>query len=156
MITSIPASVFCQDFRFGVLGKRSVNPLARCRPHFRSSHASGRFGHWPHPLQAESAGTLIRSARDFSNTSPSPLPVPPGFSLHAAHYPVDNGSDSIRRSIAPNSRRVKWLSARNNQYYRACLTNRPPVFTNFSCKLVSDPLMILWGNASRRHRFPKL
>jgi len=37
-----------------------------------------------------------------------------------------------------------------------CFTNRPPVFTSRCCKLVSDQFSIRWGNASRRHRLPRL
>jgi hypothetical protein len=34
--------------------------------------------------------------------------------------------------------------------------SRPPVFTNRSCKLVSDHLPIGAGSANRRHKFPRL
>ena len=32
-----------------------------------------------------------------------------------APYAVGAGSDAIRRTLLPNSRRVRWLSARRNQ-----------------------------------------
>ena len=34
--------------------------------------------------------------------------------------------------------------------------SRPPVLTSLCCKLVRDQFLILCGNASRRHRFPRL
>jgi len=34
--------------------------------------------------------------------------------------------------------------------------SRPLVFTNYYCKLVSDHFPIGAGNASRRHKFPRL
>ena len=58
------------------------------------------------------------------------------------------GSASIRPTIAPNSRRVRWLSVNSSQYYRAWFTSRPPVFTKHCCKLVSDQFPILFGNAN--------
>jgi hypothetical protein len=59
-------------------------------------------------------------------------------------------------SMAPKGRRVTWLSANRNQYDRACLISRPPVFTDLCCKLVNDQQSILLGSASLRHRFPQL
>jgi hypothetical protein len=40
--------------------------------------------------------------------------------------------------MAPNSRRVRWLSANKSQWYRACLISRPPVFTSPCRNLVKD------------------
>src|ERR1035438_6079662 len=40
--------------------------------------------------------------------------------------------------------------------YVNALMSRPPVLTSLCCKLVRDQLLILCGNASRRHRFPRL
>jgi hypothetical protein len=39
--------------------------------------------------------------------------------------PAGIGTARIRRSIAPNRRRVRWLSARSSQYYRASFTKEP-------------------------------
>jgi hypothetical protein len=54
------------------------------------------------------------------------------------------------RFIAQKRRRVKWLSASNNQY-QACLSRRPLVFTSRFCKLVSDQCSIFLGSTNRRH-----
>ena len=51
-----------------------------------------------------------------SNTSPLLCLSFAGFPRSAvARQPVGTGSAQIRRSIAPNSRRVKWLSASRSQ-----------------------------------------
>jgi len=41
-------------------------------------------------------------------------------------YPVGSGNVAIFRSIPVNSRRVRWLSASSNQWYRACLIKQGP------------------------------
>ncbi len=47
---------------------------------------------------------------------PSPVSFAPkiSFDLRFA-YPAGKGSEAIRRTIVPNSRRVRWLSARSSQ-----------------------------------------
>jgi len=67
-----------------------------------------------------------------------------------------SGGAQIRHGIAANTRRVRWPSANRSQYYRACFTNRPPVFTTRCCKLVGDQFSIFFGSTSRRHRLPKV
>ena len=74
----------------------------------------------------------------------------------AARQPAGTGSAQIRCSIAPNRRRVRWLSASNSQESRACLTSRPPVLTRRCWRLVNDQLSMRVGSTSRRQRFPRL
>ncbi len=79
-------------------------------------------------------------------------------------YPAGKGSEAIRPTMLPNSRRVRWLSANSSQQLRACLIKRPPVFTSRCaatagnslkeaarcCKLVSDHWSIPFGSTNRR------
>jgi len=47
---------------------------------------------------------------DFSGTSPSPPPLRPVcFPFAAAPYPAGTGRASIRHTMLPNRRRVRWL-----------------------------------------------
>ena len=71
-------------------------------------------------------------------------------------YPADTGSAAIRRTTLPKRRRVRWLSAKSSQYYPACFTSRPLVFTNRCCKLVSDQLSVSLGSTNRRQGLPSL
>ena len=64
--------------------------------------------------------------------------------------PVGTGSAQIRWSIAPNSRRVRWLSARRSQWYRACFHQPPTGLTRRCWRLVSDQLSIRVERTSRR------
>ena len=63
--------------------------------------------------------------------------------------PAGTGSAQIRCKIAPNTHLVRWPPA-SSQSDRACLTSRPPVFTNRRCKLVCDQGSILFGSTCRR------
>jgi hypothetical protein len=45
-----------------------------------------------------------------------------------------------RRSISPESRRVKRPSPSNNRQHRTCMISRPPAFTDRCCRLVSGQL----------------
>lgn len=57
---------------------------------------------------------------DFSYTSPPPFLRPACLSA-AAPYPVGTASEAIRRTMLPNSLRVKWLSASRSRQYRVYL-----------------------------------
>jgi hypothetical protein len=67
-----------------------------------------------HNAGMQPTGSLT-SFRDSSDTSPSPRLFPRGFPPGCGPYPAGKGSNSIRRSMAPNSRHVRWLSARSSQ-----------------------------------------
>jgi hypothetical protein len=100
-------------------------------------------------------------------------PPPPVFSAHftdassalpfwspdlaaplASAYLVAAGKAAALRAIAPNRRLVRRLSASICQQYRACLTSRPPVFTERCCKLVGDEFSIVFGRARLRQNLP--
>jgi hypothetical protein len=62
----------------------------------------------------KSPSTFIPS--DFSDTLPSHPPFFQPVSFPAAPaYPVGSGSAQMRRSVAANTRRVRWLSANRSQ-----------------------------------------
>jgi hypothetical protein len=54
-----------------------------------------------------------------------PSPLRPFCFPAAARYPDGTGRASIRRTMLPNSRRVRWPSAGKSQEYRAYFINRP-------------------------------
>src|SRR5258708_36313711 len=90
--------------------------------------------------------------RQFSDTTP---PLSPFFArrlrrTHRARRPRGTGSAQIRRSILPNSCRVRWLSANRNPQYRAGLTMRPSVLTRRCCTPLTDPTV----DALRQHQPP--
>jgi len=49
------------------------------------------------------------------DTSLFPPPIWLAFATAPAVYPVPTGKAAILRTIAPNSRRVSWLSASSSQ-----------------------------------------
>ena len=53
---------------------------------------------------------------DSSHTSPPPCFLCPGRIVAAVLFPLGSGNPAIRRTIAPQSRRVKWLSANLRAY----------------------------------------
>ena len=65
------------------------------------------------------AGTKNREFPQFEALSRTPLPRPPSSSRLVSPccraYPAGSGKPSIRRSMLPNKRRVRWLSASNSQ-----------------------------------------
>ena len=80
-----------------------------------SGAGRGRFGIW-----------WARNARrcPFSERLRRTFPcVPPSSSKSALHsiYPTGDSSIAILCSMLPKSRRVRWLSARSNQYGRLAL-----------------------------------
>ena len=108
-----------QDFRFGL--------LATSDPTSNRLHWS-RFSGFSIPSDSSGPGRgqlcssgyvkawkcLISS--NFSDTSPSPsLLRPVWFPFAAGPYPAGTGRPSIRRTMLPNRRRVRWLSASINQ-----------------------------------------
>ena len=110
--------VLSRDFRFGFLAAIdcTFNRLRWSR-FFILSISSDCRG--PERFGAASSGYrktrkyLISS--DFSHTSPSPFFLRPVCLPAAVPYPVCKGSAAIRRTMLPNSCRVRWLSASNNQ-----------------------------------------
>jgi hypothetical protein len=54
----------------------------------------------------------------YHTVSPYPSFHRPVCLPAAAPYPVGEGSPAIRRTMLPNSRRLRWLSAKSNQKYR--------------------------------------
>jgi hypothetical protein len=61
-------------------------------------------------------GTGKPELAHFQAISPDTLPSPSPCTKFLSHsYPVGNGSAAIRRTIFPNSRRVRWLSASSSQ-----------------------------------------
>lgn len=68
------------------------------------------------PLPVKSTGTLGCFLARFLGHLSIPLArFPRFFRSGCGLYPEGKGSDSIRRTIAPNSRRVRWLSAKKSQ-----------------------------------------
>jgi len=69
---------------------------------------------WALPATGRAEAALFPS--NCTDTSQSLPPCGPVyFSSAAASYPAGTGSAQIRRSMAPNSGRVRWLSARSSQ-----------------------------------------
>jgi hypothetical protein len=63
------------------------------------------------PLPTTGKPEIASLSSDFSDTS---LPLPPSAGLvplRSGAYPADTGRASIRRTMLPNRRRVRWLSA---------------------------------------------
>jgi hypothetical protein len=89
---------------------------------------------------------------DSRDACPSPPPSFPRFLVcnPPGPTPAGTGSASIRRIMPPNSRLVRWLSANGRQQYRACFTNRPPVFTSRCSKLVRDQFSTFLGTVYAR------
>ena len=111
---------------------------------------------FPWPVLVVQSARLAAAQPIGSHTPPTLLPQRPDFLPErdgpnhpaqaaprscAACHRTAAGSDAPPPGAASNS---------------ACWINRPPVFTNCCCKLVSDQLLILWGSPSRRHRLPRL
>ncbi len=61
-----------------------------------------------------------------------------------------NASRSMRSRIAANNFRVIATSASWNVKYFACRMTFAPIFTSFSCSVVSDQCFTSLGSASRR------
>jgi hypothetical protein len=72
--------------------------------------ADGFFG----PSHEMKTGNVpvFNSSLDTSSSLP---PFRQGIRLLAAPLPAGTGSTSILRTMLPNSRRVRWLSASSNQ-----------------------------------------
>ena len=70
----------------------------------------------------------------------------------------DGGSAncSIRSRIAVNNFRVIATSASWNVTYFACRVTLAPIFTSFSCSVVSDQCLISPGSARWRRKFARL
>ena len=82
-----------------------------------------------------------------------PVPCPSGHRKPAAApIQIGSGSATIRRTTRPNSRRVRWHSARK----ASTIVHVSPstrLLRVAICKLVSDQFSIRLGKASRRHKF---
>ncbi len=150
-----------RNFRFGLSGpiqyrpnRRRLIPQAAFFPSGAVFGPGKRGGHPAHKVK----NLEILHFQCIPQTPLLPSrPGHPDFAVPIASvYPVATARAPIRRTMLPNSRLVRWLSASISQYYRACFTSLPPVFTNRCCKLVSDQFSIFFGSTSRRHRFPRL
>jgi hypothetical protein len=100
-----------QDFRFGFLAAMNYTPSHPLWDRFfsfpsRATPAIHEGASSAPSEQAKTGNCLIFN--EFSNTSPPLPPSAPSFRLPAANlYPVGSGSAAIRRTMLPNSRRVR-------------------------------------------------
>jgi len=109
-----------RNFRFRFLTNRQITPeRLRMQPHVGFSTLGAADGHGRQPFSLPVRPELAKRSLlppDCSETLPSPARTSPETcSVNGSAYPVGKGSALIRRSMAPNSRRVRWLWASNSQ-----------------------------------------
>src|SRR5664280_1600014 len=107
-----------QDFHFGFLAtidytsarlRESVFPILSI-----PSDSSGR-GRGPGLPRPGTENPEVPDSKRFLRHLSVPSFLRPVCFSAAAPYPVSKGSAAIRRSMLPNSRRVRWLSASSRQ-----------------------------------------
>jgi hypothetical protein len=127
----------------------------------------GRMCSWPRRHAPDTVSgvhiAVVRAGSDLtaghvSHTISVPVLVPDQACARApaARQPAGSGNVRVRWSSAPNRRRVRWLSARHNQYFRACVTTRTPVVPRRCRRLVNDHVSIRFGSTRLRQRVPRL
>src|ERR1022692_3030293 len=113
-----------QNFHFGTQVARSIHLIASFAA-IQSKFISHpvEFSTYRMPQNRDSApagapepGNSCRPTAGKETPSRPPSFLRQDFDLPAAKlYPAGTGSASIRRTMPPNSRRVRWLSASSNQ-----------------------------------------
>jgi hypothetical protein len=107
-----------QDFHFGFLATIDYTSDRLCGSVFSilsiPSDSSGR-GRGPALPRPGTENPEVPHSKRFLGHLSVPFFLRPVCFSVAAPYPVSKGSAAIRRSMLPNSRRVRWLSASSSQ-----------------------------------------
>jgi hypothetical protein len=110
---------FIQDFHLGILNPSSIHFTGSFTTAILHSRRQGAV--WQPGVRFQDGVNrhLDPFPKRFLGRLAIPLIASPRFSpAGCGLYPVGKGSDSICPTMAPKSRRVRWLSARSSQYYR--------------------------------------
>src|SRR5712691_10833828 len=103
------------NFRFGPLNCASCIFPVLYTTNLPPKQAPSEISEVPTPRLCRLTSPACRHANDFSDTAPTLIPQLQILQPQSGCYPLGTGSAQIRRSIDPNRRRVRWLSASNSQ-----------------------------------------